>query len=265
MSGLTGAGWPGHGRPAAQTRAAQAQIILAMCKNPVVAVIPRSFESAATFAGGIVFGVLASVSTYPPQAISWGFPGRRPKGGVGATRGKHYTQKHGGMKMLSEKILKLLNEQIGHEFYSANLYLAMSSWAGAKALRGSAAFLEQHCDEEMRHMRKLFAYLNDTGAQAVVPELPKPPVDFASIKDVFAKTLEHEIFITKKINSLVDACLQEKDYATFNFLQWYVAEQHEEEMLFRSILDLMDLAGTEGRGLFLVDKEIGKMARSKES
>jgi len=167
--------------------------------------------------------------------------------------------------MLSEKILRLLNEQIGHEFYSANFYLAMSSWAGAKGLRGSAAFLEKHSDEEMTHMRKLFAYVNDTGAQAVVPELPRPPAEFASIKDVFAKTLEHEVFITAKINGLVDACLQEKDYSTFSFLQWYVAEQHEEERLFRSIVELLDLAGTEGRGLFLVDKEVGKLARPKES
>jgi len=167
--------------------------------------------------------------------------------------------------MLSEKILNLLNEQIGHEFYSANFYLAMSSWATSKGLHGTAAFLEKHCDEEMVHMRKLFSYVNDTGAHAIVPQLSKPPQDYESIKDVFAKTLEHEVFITGKINDLVDACLQEKDYSTFNFLQWYVSEQHEEEMLFRSIIELLEIVGVEGRGLFLVDKEIGKRAKSKES
>lgn len=165
--------------------------------------------------------------------------------------------------MLSERILKLLNEQIGHEHYSANFYLAMSSWSASKGLHGTAAFLEKHCDEEMVHMRKLFSYVNDTGAQAIVPQIPKPPQDYDSIRDVFAKTLEHEIFVTRKINEMVEACLQEKDYSTFNFLQWYVAEQHEEEMLFRSIIDLLNIVGVEGRGLFLVDKEIGKRARSK--
>jgi len=167
--------------------------------------------------------------------------------------------------MLSKRTLKLLNEQIGHEFYSSNLYLAMCSWCGAKGLRGSAAFLEKHADEEMMHMRKLFAYVNDTGAQAIVPEIPKPPHDFESIKDVFAKTLEHEIFITGKINDLVDACLADKDHSTVNFLQWYVAEQHEEERLFRSIVDLVNLIGVEAGGLYLADKEIGEMAAARAS
>ncbi len=110
-------------------------------------------------------------------------------------------------------------------------------------------------------MRKLFTYVNETGAMARVGALAEPLCEFASIKDVFEKTFEHEKFITSKINALVEACLAEKDYSTFNFLQWYVAEQHEEEHLFRSILDLMDVVGLDGRGLYLVDKEIGKMSQ----
>ena len=112
-------------------------------------------------------------------------------------------------------------------------------------------------------MRKLFAYVNDTGAQAVVPGLEQPPKEFASLKELFAQTLAHEQLITAKSNALVAAALAEKDFSTFNFLQWYVAEQHEEESLFRSILDLVDVIGTEGRGLYLVDKEIGKLADKK--
>jgi ferritin len=162
--------------------------------------------------------------------------------------------------MLSPKMLAKLNEQIGHEFYSSNLYLAMSSWCAAQALRGSAKFLEVHADEELRHMRKLFAYVNDSDAQAIVPALEQPPKDFKSIAEAFQKTLDHERFITGKIHELVDLALAEKDHATFNFLQWYVAEQHEEEVLFTSIVDLIKLAGTDGRGLYLVDKEIGKKA-----
>src|SRR5512140_3528076 len=128
--------------------------------------------------------------------------------------------------MLSEKMLDLLTEQISHEYYSANLYLAMSSWCAFRGLRGSSAFLQKHSDEELGHMRKLFSYIADTGALAVVPEVPKPPQEFESIRSVFTQTLDHEIFITKKINALVEACLEEKDYSTFNFLQWYVGEQH---------------------------------------
>lgn len=163
--------------------------------------------------------------------------------------------------MLKPNILKLLNEQIALEDYSANLYLAMSSWCGHQKLAGSAKFLELHSDDEHSHMRKLFTYVNETGAMARVGALAEPPHEFASIKDVFEKTFQHEQFITAKINALVEACLAEKDYSTFNFLQWYVAEQHEEEHLFRSILDLIDVVGLDGRGLYLVDKEIGKMSQ----
>jgi ferritin len=163
--------------------------------------------------------------------------------------------------MLNESVLRLLNDQIEHEYYSVNLYLAMGSWANAKGLRGSAAFFEKHSGEEMIHMRKLFDYVNATGAQAIVPAVPKPPESFGSLREVFRSTLEHEMFITGKINALVDECLRLKDYSTFNFLQWYVAEQHEEENLFRSVIDLLELVGTEGRGVFFADKEIGKWAR----
>lgn len=65
--------------------------------------------------------------------------------------------------------------------------------------------------------------------------------------------------ITEQINELVDIALNEKDYSTFNFLQWYVAEQHEEEKLFKSILDKIDVINIEGRGLYMIDKEIGSM------
>ncbi len=161
--------------------------------------------------------------------------------------------------MLSQNLLSKLNHQIALEDYSANLYLAMSSWCSYKGLNGAAKFLEAHSDEEHAHMRKIFSYINETGSMAIVSSIEKPPCEFESIKDVFQKTFEHEKFVTKSINELVELCLSEKDYSTFNFLQWYVAEQHEEERLFKNILDMIDIIGLDGRGLFTVDKEIGKL------
>jgi len=161
--------------------------------------------------------------------------------------------------MLSQNLLSKLNHQIALEDYSANLYLAMSSWCSYKGLSGAAKFLEVHSDEEHTHMRKIFSYINETGSMAIISSIEKPPCEFESIKDVFQKTFEHEKFVTKSINELVELCLSEKDYSTFNFLQWYVAEQHEEERLFKNILDMIDIIGLDGRGLFTVDKEIGKL------
>jgi ferritin len=162
--------------------------------------------------------------------------------------------------MLTKNILDKLNQQINLEHYSSNLYLAMSSWCQAQGLDGAARFLAAHSAEELQHMHKLFRYVNKTGAQAIVSEINAPDNTFKDIKDVFQQTYKHEQFITEKINALVSLTMEEKDYASFNFLQWYVAEQHEEEDLFKGILDKMDIIGLEGRGLFMIDREIGAMA-----
>ncbi len=161
--------------------------------------------------------------------------------------------------MLSEKMLKKLNNQVMLEFYSSNLYLQMSAWCDHKGLNGSAKFLRAHAAEEKEHMQKIFDYIQDTGALAIIDTIEKPESEFKNLKEIFTKTYKHEKMITKKINDLVDVALNEKDYSTFNFLQWYVSEQHEEEKLFKSILDKIDIIGLEGRGLFMVDREIGNI------
>lgn len=161
--------------------------------------------------------------------------------------------------MLSQNMLDRLNQQINLEFFSSNLYLQMSSWCAYKALDGCATFLRSHATEEMEHMQRLFTYVNDTGSIAKLGQIEAPQTDFESIEDVFRKTYEHEVFVTKKINELTHTAFTEADYSTFNFLQWYVAEQHEEEKLFKSILDKIEIIGTDGKGLFFIDQEIGAL------
>ncbi len=165
--------------------------------------------------------------------------------------------------MLKKEVLDLLNKQVNLENYSSNLYLAMSSWCNAQGLEGSASFLAKHSQEELQHMHKLFNYINETGSQSLIHSVDAPENIFKDIKEVFKLTFQHEQHITNKINELVDFTLEKKDYATFNFLQWYVSEQHEEEALFKSILDKIEIIGLDGRGLHLVDKEIGKLVQGK--
>jgi ferritin len=167
--------------------------------------------------------------------------------------------------MLSKNIQDALNKQTGEESYASSYYLSMASWADKAGLRGCAKFLYAHSEAERVHMMKLFRYVNDAGGHALVQAVKAPPADFKSINSVMELILSHERHVTKAINALVETCLTEKDYSTFNFLQWYVAEQHEEERLFQSILDMIKVAGTEGRGLFLIDKEIGKLATLAET
>jgi ferritin len=170
-----------------------------------------------------------------------------------------------GEIMLSEKLIEHLNQQINLEFYSSNMYLQMSSWCEYKGLEGCAQFMKLHAQEEMGHMHRLFNYVNETGAMALLGKIKSPPTEFKNIKDVFEKTYAHEQTVTKKINELADVAMKDKDYSTFNFLQWYVAEQHEEEKLFKSILDKIEMVGIDDKGLFFFDQEMKGMAAQKSA
>lgn len=163
--------------------------------------------------------------------------------------------------MLTEKMTERLNKQINLEFYSSNLYLQMSAWCEFKALEGCAEFLRLHAEEEMEHMQRLFKYVSDTGSLAQIGEIKAPKSDYKTVIDVFKDILEHEQYITSQINDLADTAFSEKDYSTFNFLQWYVGEQHEEEKLFKSIIDKLEMIGTNGNGLYFFDKEIAGMSK----
>lgn len=162
--------------------------------------------------------------------------------------------------MLSQKTIDRLNQQINLEIYSSHLYLQMSSWCAYQSLDGCAAFLSQHADEEMMHMRRLLNYLQETGALATINGMQAPPNKFDSLTQMFEQIYEHEQLVTSKINDLVHLANTEPDYSTLQFLQWYVAEQHQEEFLFKSILDKIKLIGTEGQGIFFIDREIADMA-----
>lgn len=162
--------------------------------------------------------------------------------------------------MLSNNMVNKLNEQIVVEFESSNLYLQMAGWCAWKGFEGASKFLTTHAEEERMHMMKLFTYLGETGNMAVIPALAKPQQDFDSLAAMFEQILNHERFVTSKINELVALSYEEKDYSSLNFMQWYVAEQHEEEALFSGLLDKINLIGHDGRGLYLIDRELGKLA-----
>lgn len=164
--------------------------------------------------------------------------------------------------MLSANVVKLLNAQMNLEFYSSNLYLQMSAWCEQKGYVGAAKFLREHAAEEMQHMRKLFTYLNETGAEVRIEAIEAPAVDYQSLRQVIELTFEHEKLITRKINELVTTTFEEKDYSAFNHLQWFVGEQHEEEKLFGGILDKFNILGEEGKSLFLIDKDLGNLSNA---
>ncbi|MFD2097376.1 non-heme ferritin [Corallincola platygyrae] len=163
--------------------------------------------------------------------------------------------------MLAKPMVEKLNEQINLEFFSSNLYLQMSAWCEDKGFEGAAEFLKEHANEEMEHMNRLFTYVSETGAMPILGGIDAPPHEFESLKDLFEKIYEHECLVTRAINELAHVAFTSSDYSTFNFLQWYVAEQHEEEKLFKGILDKIELLDNDRKLLFFIDKDLQAMAR----
>ena len=158
--------------------------------------------------------------------------------------------------MLSKNMEKDLNDQIRIEAESSQVYLSMASWAEVKGLEGISLFMYKHSDEERMHMLKLIKYVNERGGQATISALTEPKAVFNSFQKMFEDLYDHEVFVSKSINELVHVALEEKDYATHNFLQWFVAEQMEEEALARTILDKINLIGNDKSGLYLFDRDV---------
>ncbi len=159
--------------------------------------------------------------------------------------------------MLKKNIEKMLNEQVEREAYAAFYYFSMASWMDNNGYVGTAKFLYSQADEEMEHMKKVFHYINDAGGQAVVPSIDQPPKSFKSYKEIIDTSLENEKKVTEAVHEIVEASLKEKDYTTFNLMQWYVDEQHEEENQFSTIIEKLNMLGDGKEGLYLLDRELG--------
>ena len=159
--------------------------------------------------------------------------------------------------MLKKKVEDLCNRQVEREGYSSNLYLAMASWAEQNGLGGFGAWLYAQAEEEKGHMLKFVKYINERGGKAIIPAFSKPPVDFKDAVEMFDEVLKHEQFISASINEIVDLTVTEKDFATNNFLQWFVAEQVEEESSVQSIVDKLKLGGK--NIMYQMDRDIMRL------
>lgn len=141
----------------------------------------------------------------------------------------------------------------------------MASWAECQGINGTANFLYEHSDEERQHMLKLVRFVNERGGEAVIPSIELPQSNFESLTEIFTMLLDHELKVTNMINEVVFACLEEKDYSTHNFMQWFVAEQLEEEALARNILDKLKMIGEDKAGLYLFDRDLETLQNETEA
>jgi ferritin len=158
--------------------------------------------------------------------------------------------------MLNERMAEALNTQLNKEIYSAYLYLSMSAYSSFIGLKGFANWFMVQYQEEMVHAMKIYNYVDSQGGQVKLMAVEQPATEFESALEMFEKTLEHEKFITKSINDLVNLAIEEKDHATNIFLQWFVTEQIEEEGNDNDIISKLKLVGDKGNGLFMIDREL---------
>jgi len=160
--------------------------------------------------------------------------------------------------MLSKGMNKNLNEQVKWELYSGYLYLGMSAYFQETGLPGFATWMRVQAQEELSHAVIFYNFILGRGGNIKLAAIDAPPAGYKSGLEVFEKTLEHERSVTARINKLVGQARKEEDYATDIFLQWFVSEQVEEEESVTEVLNKLKLVKNDGRGLLMLDKELGE-------
>lgn len=160
--------------------------------------------------------------------------------------------------MISVKMAAALNDQIKHEQYSSHLYLAMAAWSESKNLKGFGHWLRIQADEERGHATKIMDYLLDVGAAVTLQAIEQPSSDFKSVLKLFSEVVNHEKKISDLINKLYAQAVEEKDYRSQIFLQWFVSEQIEEEVNVGEISQKLNEIGEKSSGIYWIDKELKK-------
>lgn len=157
---------------------------------------------------------------------------------------------------MTKAVLDALNEQIKNEIYSGYLYLAMSTYSEACNLPGFAHWLRVQAKEELEHAMKFRAYVEDRGARVVLKAIEQPPAEFKSPLQMFQQILEHEKKISSLIHGLYALATKENDYPSQIMLQWFIAEQVEEEKTASAIVEQLKLIGEAPVPLIMLDRHL---------
>jgi len=160
--------------------------------------------------------------------------------------------------MLTGNMEKALNNQLNAEMYSAYLYLSMEAHFASLNLTGMATWMKAQVQEELVHATKFFNFINERGGRVILQAVEQPPAEWDSPLAAFEAALEHERYITGRIDDLVDLAVQQKDHATNSFLQWFVTEQVEEEDSVGKVVEQLKLIQNAPGGLFMLDRELGQ-------
>ena len=158
--------------------------------------------------------------------------------------------------MINSKIQDSFNKQINSETYSAYLYLSMAAYFSSINLPGFANWMRCQAQEELIHAVKFFDFINERGGEVTLTAIDGPPTRWDSPLHAFEEAYKHEQKVTALINGLVDLAISERDHASSTFLQWFVNEQVEEEASTYDVVQRLKLAGDQGGGMFMIDREL---------
>lgn len=164
---------------------------------------------------------------------------------------------------LSSAIQACLNKQVTKEANAAQTYLSYAIWADSEGYAGVADLLFRHAAEERSHMMKFVKYIQERGSKTIISALDSAPADPRNLKECFDKLFQHEVSNTTSIYEIVTCAQEEKDWATWNFTQWFVKEQIEEETFVLNLIDKLKIAGGENASndaLFYLDNKIGQLS-----
>ncbi len=163
-------------------------------------------------------------------------------------------------KRISNSIEKILNDQVRKEAEAAQIFLSYAVWADNQGYNGVANLLFRHSGEEREHMMKVIEYILERGGKADITALAAPPKDPKNLQQCLERLFKHEVDNTSSIYKIVNLAQKEKDWSTWNFGQWFVKEQIEEETLVMDLLDKLKIAGgarATDESLLYLDTKIG--------
>lgn len=158
--------------------------------------------------------------------------------------------------MLKDSVQNALNDQIQAEFHSAYLYLSMAAWCESRNFDGFGHWMRMQAQEEMFHAMKVYDYVHMTGGRVLLQAVEKPEVDWESPLALFTASLDHEKYMTGRINDLLGLAMKENDYATANMLQWFISEQVEEEATVDAICGKLEMMGDNMHAVYMLDREL---------
>lgn len=159
---------------------------------------------------------------------------------------------------LTKTVQDALNRQLHDELSAAYTYLAMSAYCTAQNLNGVAHWLRIQAQEEAGHAMRLYDFIQDRNGRVTLEAVERPPADYKSALDVAEQALHHEQRVSAAINDLYGLTVQEKDWASQAFLQWFVTEQVEEEKTSTQLVETLRMIGNDRAALLVLDKELGQ-------